>query len=650
VNEKHFVVATAGHVDHGKTALVQALTGTDPDRLPEEKKRKITIELGFAHLELADSSKPESPLSISLIDVPGHEDFVRNMIAGVGSIDLALLAIAADDGWMRQTEEHLQILHYLRVPQLLVALTKSDLNDSVNVITDIKEQLRETEYSAAPIVPVSARTRHGLEHLKETLGSLLGTAQPQRDIKKPRLFVDRAFTLPGIGPVVTGTLSGGTLSPNHSVFIHPQGFATRVRSIQTHRAHVTMAQPGMRVGINLADLPKTAIAARTLRGSVLSTQEDEASTTVDVEIERSGRLQRSEPASRPIKSGAAIHLHHGTRRIPAVLILAGQDELPIGERGIAELRLSAPILAAFGDRFVIRDRSEQHTLGGGVILDPKANPKSFRHEAQQKLLVARAARPNDVKICVGSELIRWNWRIASDLLRNSNFSADQVDAAVCDLGAEGQLVRHGTIVADARAWQGFRNRAAELIDRAHKVHPQQKGLELTTLRSEFQNLDSNAMEALIQDLCTSDFVRRDSAIARASHRTSLPAELQPAAKKIMVLLAEKPFDPPGRALLAPDANHRQTVRYLIDQGDVVELGPEVLISREAFALAREMITEFLSARGSATLSQLREAMNTSRRVAVPLLERFDRERVTRRSGDFRTLAPGSVATVTSAPR
>ncbi|MFL6516409.1 MAG: GTP-binding protein, partial [Chthoniobacterales bacterium] len=185
MNEKHFVVATAGHVDHGKSALIRALTGTDTDRLPEEKKRNITIELGFAHMELANSAEAESALSISMIDVPGHEDFVRNMIAGVGSIDLALLVVAADDGWMPQTEEHLQILHYLRVPQLLVALTKSDSNETVDVIHHTKEQLRDTPYSAAPIVAVSARTGYGMGQLKRTLGSLLSNAQPQPNIQKP---------------------------------------------------------------------------------------------------------------------------------------------------------------------------------------------------------------------------------------------------------------------------------------------------------------------------------------------------------------------------------------------------------------------------------------------------------------------------------
>ncbi|MFL6514527.1 MAG: SelB C-terminal domain-containing protein, partial [Chthoniobacterales bacterium] len=513
-----------------------------------------------------------------------------------------------------------------------------------------KEQLRDTPYSAAPIVAVSARTGHGMGQLKRTLGSLLSNAQPQPNIQKPRLFIDRAFSLPGIGPVVTGTLCGGNVSPNQTVFVQPQGFATRVRSVQTHRANVTVAQPGMRVGVNLADIPKTVTTAGMLRGAVLSTQEDDTSRTVDVVIERSGRLLPSESASRPIKSGAPVHLHHGTRRIPAALILAGPDELRTGQTGIAELRLTEPIVAALGDRFVIRDRSEQHTLGGGVILDPKADPKRFRHEDQQKFLVARAADPNDVKACVASELVRSNSRGSSDLLRNSNFSAEQVDAAVADLAAAGRLVRRGAIVADAGAWKGLCNRAAELIDRTHKVHPQEKGLELTSLRSEFPNLDSAATEALIQDLCTSGFVRRDSAIARASHRTALPLEMQPVAKKIMALLAEKPFDPPGRALLAPDADHRQTVRYLIDQGDIVELGADLVISRETFVLAREIITQFLHARGSATLSQLRQAMNTSRRVTVPLLERFDRERVTRRSGDIRTLAPDSVITVASAPR
>src|SRR5947207_11013877 len=257
MTEKHFILATAGHVDHGKSALVQALTGIDPDRLPEEKARQITIDLGFAHLQLSTPSTINSQIStfsIGIVDVPGHEDFVRNMIAGVGSIDLALLVVAADDGWMPQTEEHLQILTYLGVRRAVIALTKSDLGKIDNVRTQIRKQLRDTAFAHSRIIPTSVRTSEGTKNLMDALAAELSTLQPQRDLGKPRLFIDRAFTLHGIGTVVTGTLNNGQLRRGQSVVVQPQNLEARIRSIQSHGSELESAHPGMRTEINLPDV------------------------------------------------------------------------------------------------------------------------------------------------------------------------------------------------------------------------------------------------------------------------------------------------------------------------------------------------------------------------------------------------------------
>src|SRR4030095_8886487 len=252
VTTRHFILATAGHVDHGKSALVKALTGTDPDRLPEEKARQITIDLGFAELNLAGPD--EQRFHIGIVDVPGHEDFVRNMIAGVGSIDLALFVVAADDGWMPQTEEHLQILNYLGVHRAVIALTKSDLGRIDVVTNQIREQLTDTPFADSPIVSTSVRTETGIGKLVNTLAIQLTRTKPQRDICKPRLFIDRVFTLRGIGTVVTGTLTGGCLHRGQQIVVYPTNLETRIRSIQSHRHELEIAQPGMRTAINLPDL------------------------------------------------------------------------------------------------------------------------------------------------------------------------------------------------------------------------------------------------------------------------------------------------------------------------------------------------------------------------------------------------------------
>src|SRR4026207_716117 len=252
VTTRHFIIATAGHVDHGKSALVKALTGTDPDRLPEEKKRQITIDLGFAALDVTAPNSDK--IHAGIVDVPGHEDFVRNMIAGVGSIDLALFVVAADDGWMPQSEEHLQVLNYLGVQRAVIALTKSDLGRIDVVASQIRERLIGTSFKDSPIVPTSVRTGMGIEKLVNTLAAQLAETAPQRDIRKPRMFIDRVFTLRGIGTVVTGTLTGGSLRRGQQIVVYPANLQTRIRSIQSHGHELEVAQPGMRTALNLPDL------------------------------------------------------------------------------------------------------------------------------------------------------------------------------------------------------------------------------------------------------------------------------------------------------------------------------------------------------------------------------------------------------------
>lgn len=618
---KHFVIATAGHVDHGKSSLVKALTGTDPDRLPEEKARQITIDLGFAELNLG------AEIHAAIVDVPGHEDFVRNMIAGVGSIDLALLVVAADDGWMPQTEEHLQILTYLRVERAVIALTKIDIGDAVKTQAQIQDQLRETNFSISPIIPVSVRNQVGLEDLRHALASELSKAQSQRDIGKPRLFVDRAFTLHGIGTVATGTLTGGTLRRGDTVIIQPRNLPTRIRSIQTHGRDVDLAQPGTRTAINLPDL---SVGDEIARGDVVTMERFEASSTLDVVLHRSPRLQRA----MPIKSGASVHLHHGTMRVSAKVILLENETLRGGEEAIAQLRLSSPILAFLGDRFVIRDASEQHTIAGGIVLNPDGDRKNTR--AYRDWLRARAAEHDDVDLCVASEVAQSGPVRSSTLLRKSRFSVEEVNAALQQLHRQNKIFLDGEIAADIRTWQMFRDRAIKFIDTEHETHPERVGIELSELRAALHDQSADVFEALVVDLCGRDFIRVGSAIARRSHRPALPVALKAVAEKIRASLSDKPFDPP--TLKETDPETRKVIRFLIQRGELVELAPDVILSHEAFVQMKEAIARFLSTHGPATVSQLRQELGTSRRIIVPLLERLDREGLTRRVGDQRTLA------------
>lgn len=643
----HFVLATAGHVDHGKSALVKALTGTDPDRLPEEKARGITIELGFAHLILDWPN--EQRFHIGIIDVPGHEDFVRNMIAGVGSVDLALLVVAADDGWMPQTEEHLQILMYLGVRRAVIALNKSDLGKIDKMTSQIRDQLRETSFADSPIVPTSMHTADGIENLKRALAAEFATLRAPRDIDKPRLFVDRAFSLHGIGTVVTGTLTGGKLSRGQSVNVQPKDLPGRIRSIQSHGRDLEFVEPAMRTAINLADIEIGAGPAGIQRGDVVTMVDlTTASATLDVLVERSSRVDRKAAAGRPIKNGSSVYVHHGTARLPARIALLETDTVSCGERAVAQLRLESPILAFLGDRFVLRDPSEQFTIGGGIVLDPDGDHRNFRSEAQRALLAARAAAPSDVDVCVRSELVCRGVARSKTLLRKSNFCQNETAAAVRRLQDKTEIIANGEILAHADKWRDLVQRTSRLVDLAHQTHPEQRGLELAELRAALRDQPEDVFDTLVSHLCVSGFVRERSTIARRSHRPNLPAQIQAAAEKIRAMLAAKPFDPPARKEIAQDRHLQQALRFLIEQGEVVETGPDVVLSREAFNRMKDVIAAFISKNNPATVSELRQALHTSRRIIVPLLEQLDRERFTRRIGDQRTLVDQTVATATIA--
>jgi selenocysteine-specific elongation factor len=627
---RHFIIATAGHVDHGKSALVKALTGTDPDRLPEEKKRQITIDLGFAELNL--TAPNGNKIHAGIVDVPGHEDFVRNMIAGVGSIDLALFVVAADDGWMPQTEEHLQILMYLGVKRAVIALAKSDLGRIDIVAEEIRNQLRKTFFARSPIVPTSVRTGEGIENLKSTLASEFATVQTQRDFGKPRLFVDRAFMLRGIGTVVTGTLTGGSFHRGQDVIVRPQNLQARVRSIQRHGIEIECAQPGMRTALNLPDLAIDQIK----RGDAITRADlSETSSTLTAQVEKSPRLRIKEPAARPLKNRSSIYLHHGTSRVAVKVALLEKGELEPGQKTIAYLKLAFPIFAFVGDRFVVRDASEQHTIAGGVVLDPDG--ANFRDAAQVKLLSMRAIAPDDVDVCVRSEIALRGSMPRKTLLNKSHFSAGEISEALMRLQRANEIVLHEEIAADGEFWQKLRNQAIASIDDAHKRNPERIGLDLNELRTSLRDQPEDVLEALIAELCAAGFVRKGSAIARITHRPVLPTHLQPVQTKIREALSQKPFDPPPRREIETDRDAEHVLRFLIESGEVIEVDSNAVLLREDFDHMKSQITEFISKNGPATVSELRQAFGSSRRIMVPLLEKLDREGVTRRMGDRRGL-------------
>ncbi len=624
MTENHLILATAGHIDHGKTALVKALTGVDTDRLPEEKARGITIDLGFAQLALQG-------FSIGVIDVPGHEDFIRNMIAGLGAIDLALLVVAADDGWMPQTEEHFQILNYLGVRHGIVAITKCDLGDPARIAADVREQLRGTSLSEMPIVQTSARAAIGLDELKQTLASVSAGIPPPRDLGKARLFVDRVFTVRGTGTVVTGTLTDGRLSRGKTISVQPQNLRARIRAIESHNQSREVALPGTRTALNLPELRPDEIP----RGSVVTTIDPAGSTrAIDAKIERSARAFLS---SRPLKNASAVQVHYGSARFTARILLLDRRELLPGETAIARLRFTKPAFVLAGDRFIIRDSSGRRTIAGGLVLNPNADGTRFRSPAERIFLEARSAAPNDLTTLLCTQLQRDKFVRRATFLLQSSFSDVEIANVVARLADEKKAFISETIVADAVWWEALRRRAIDAIDAGHAAHPERAGLDLTQLRAHLSLNNVELENVLMTDLRSHEFVLTQGAIKRRSHQQSLPAALEEAGGKIRAALAARPLDPPSRKALIADAAARQALRFLSETGEVILLNEDVFLSADAFARVKSRIAQALQANGSATVSELRQVLGTTRRIVVPLLERCDRDGLTSRQGDRRTL-------------
>jgi selenocysteine-specific elongation factor len=591
--------------------------------LPEEKARGITIELGFAHLDLPG-------FSIGVIDVPGHEDFVRNMIAGVGAIDLALLVVATDDGWMPQTEEHLQILTYLGVARAVVALTKADLGGTERRSAEIRRQLQGSPFAEAPIVTTSFRDSDGIDALRNALRNEIMQLPAPRDFGKPRLFVDRVFTIQGSGTVVTGSLSGGNLNRGESIRIQPEGLTARIRGLQSHNQVLETASPRRRLALNLADVAP----GRIRRGSTIAGTLLRLSRVIDVLLERSRRLPSS---ARAIRNGAMLSLHFGSRRIAARVQLLDRGDLLPNESVIARLRLTDSLGCLIGDRFILRDGSERQTIAGGIVLDPTPGPMKFRSPRQRTLLERRAASPDDLLVLLRSELERDQFGRRADLLTNAPFSEKEIASALEQLRASGEMFVDDKIAADARWWKSRCLSASELIEAEHLGHPERTGLDLSRLREALDFTSPDLFAALLATLGKNGYQQQGSTLRRATFRPSLPSSLVAAADLIRSMMRTRPIDPPSRKELAADSDAIQAIRFLCETGELVVVSQDLILSGEAIAKMRKAIELQLSRTGSATVSELRQATGTTRRIIVPLLEYFDRVGLTKRSGDRRLL-------------
>ncbi len=645
--EQHFILATTGHVDHGKSALVRALTDTDPDRLPEEKARGITIELGFAEFSLNSKHDPETQLRLGIIDVPGHEDFVKNMVSGVGCVNLGLIIVAADDGWMPQTEEHLQILNYMGVAEVIVVLNKIDLapGDEDFLQEVIRDELQASPYADASIVATSTLTGQGISELKERLAEAFSQIPCPEDREKPRLSIDRTFSVKGHGTVVTGTLVDGRLETGQALVVQPSGSSSRIRALQSFGQDVTVAYPGSRVAVNLANVAVRRSGAAPHegvgRGDVVTVDHvATASKVIDCLVEKSGRLlEKNGPAANPLKHGARIRLHHGSSNTPGRLFFIDRTELNAGETTGAQIRLERDVMVLAGDRFVVRDWSEMYTLAGGIVLDALGDARRFRRPEQRSFFEQCQSGDDRIEALIKATLSRDKGSAQGGLLVHSCYGKEQVDAAVKRLAVASLIVLKDSWVFDASFWNDQTTIAMKVIDEFHSERRELLGMSQTQLRAQLDEFwtGKEGFSVLVTALEQLGFESAGALLKRRDHQISMPPDLALAVDRIRAGLSTKLLEPPNRKQLVRDANDERAIRFMIDTGEVVEVAEDLVFSKPGFEQLTELVRQFLSKGSGATVSELRQHTGVSRRIILPILEHLDTVGVTQRDGDMRKL-------------
>jgi selenocysteine-specific elongation factor len=606
-------LGTAGHIDHGKTVLVEALSGVNTDRLPEERARGISIELGFASLALP------SGRHLSVVDVPGHERFVRTMVAGATGIDLFLLVVAADDGVMPQTREHLAVLETLAVPAGVVAVTKTDLVDSETlalVTEELRDLLAGGPYERAPIIPVCAHTREGTSDLVAALDGVASGLSGAVAAGEPRLHVDRSFVLKGVGTVVTGTLWSGTLEAQTEVRIEPSGKTARVRGVEVHGEACERAEAGQRVALNLAGRSRAEIE----RGDVVTTLGARLRPTylVDAVVEL-------RPGTAPLRRGARVHLHHGTRESPARVAPIEADVLEPARRSYAQLRLERPVVPAAGDRFVLRQIAPPDTIGGGVVLDPAPRKHGAGPDHVERLRLLER----------GDALERLEAELAGSPSGLPEGDADPVllERMCADGRARRVGTRRPTYFAPNQLEQA-RTRLLGVLQKAGSGRPLSRGA-----LADAAGLSDLAAASVLEELVAAEHVLVRGPGFSPSRRSRGE---DPRAERLLEALHADQLEPRGvEALAATIGTSVGETRALLEElaldGRVAAVKPGIYYHPEGLTEARRRVVEICRRDGAVTIAGLRDELRTSRKYTQALLEYFDAQRFTRRDGDAHVL-------------
>ena len=619
-----YVIGTAGHVDHGKSTLVKALTNIDPDRLPEEKEREMTLDLGFAWMELPSGRE------ISIVDVPGHERFIKNMLAGVGAIDLAMLIVAADESVMPQTREHLAILDILQIPKCLVVITKTDLVDEEMVelvMAEVEDALEGTSFKGCPMVGVSAYTGDGLPELQEHIDSILDDTQPRRDLGRPRLPVDRSFSITGFGTVVTGTLIDGVLAVGQEVELTPSGRRARIRGLQTHKNKVDHSEPGVRLAVNLSGISR-GDAERgetlTISGWLRPTRRLDA------------RLKMVAGAPHPLRHNTGVTFHLFTSETNARIRLLDTDRLDPGAEGWVQILLSEPLPMVKGDYFVVR--SAEDTLGGGQVVDasPRRRHRRFNPDVVEQLMMLDQGTGEDILLSLAEQYGPCD---LTTLSQRSNLPEDEVAQRSAQLANDGHMVVLGELGAEADAvvfaaqsWNILKSKIFVALQTYHNQFPLRRGVPVQEVRSRL-GLSQPVSQRVLARLTGEEYLVEEGPYLRLpDHQVTLSDEMEAQASAYLKALEGEPYSPPSDRPV--DA---ELLAVLVERGQVVKVNESVVFASSAYREMSEKIVDHLKSQGTITVGEARTMFNTSRKYILPLLEHLDRQQITRRVGDERVL-------------
>jgi len=617
-------LGTAGHIDHGKSSIIRALTDIDPDRLPEEKARGMTIDLGFAWLKLPSGE------TVGIVDVPGHQQFINHVAPGLFGIDAALLVVAVDDGWMPQTEEHLQILDLLGIQNGIVVLNKVDMMPDAEwldlVEKDITQHLENTALAGSPIIRVSARTGQGIDRLTETIIALASRLKPRQDIGKPRLAVDRVFTMKGSGVVVTGTLNQGIFHSGDEIAVWPQGGKGHIRTIESYKQVTGQAEPGSRVALNLSGYKREELK----RGDIVlaAAQDAPLSTLIDIDL----RLLEGLPL--PLKNMTEVLVYMETRELLARVVLLEGRTLNPGQHALAQLRFTEPVTSFIGERFIIRRQSPAATIGGGVVLNPQgARYRLAKMEVRAWLERRRSLELDDL---LTSELQRLGYMEGKGLLSASLFDAAEITTAVKRLLDSGKLIDAAGYLIDPEVWESWQTRLLDTVTRELSAEKLKKGVAPAIPQSAL-GLPKELFDALVVNLISKGkLAREEGSLALPEHKPHLSDQQAEMSKAVLALFKKASSTPPGmKEIVAALPGSAPVVRYLLQQKQLLELPDGILLESEQFTEIQQFVVTLLIQKGQVTIQEIAARFGFSRKYSIPLMNYLDRLGITRREGDMR---------------